>query len=79
MALSTAQLRLGRLSLILLAVIVVLLDLFDIIRVWPRSQQYRNALHPQQAWDDIDIIRNETLGVKYLIWSQCRTFQLISM
>lgn len=59
MALSTTQLRWGRLLLVLLGALAL------IYRFWPAPPNPINITQHQQAWawDDLVTIKNQTLGV----------------
>ncbi|KAJ5106771.1 hypothetical protein N7456_003446 [Penicillium angulare] len=56
MTLSAAQLRWGRLALVLFGTWAIF------YRFWPVSHKHHFIGHPQQAWDDIAAIENGTLG-----------------
>jgi len=74
MALSTTQLRWGRLLLVLLGALAL------IYRFWPAPPNPINITQPQQAWawDDLVTIKNQTLGVS-LASIPNRRFQLTAI
>ncbi|KAJ5279187.1 hypothetical protein N7478_004559 [Penicillium angulare] len=56
MGLSPTQRRWGRLALVLVGTWAI------IYRFWPVSHEHHFIGHPQQVWDDIAAIENQTLG-----------------
>lgn len=57
MALSTAQVRWGRLLLVFLGAFALA------FRFWPIPLAHYAMPHSQQAWDDLAAVEGETLGV----------------